>query len=91
MATRKGSLSEEVQEKKVKAPAPRRDAEIIRARGALAKQPKEEVFIPIDPINPKDKVAYVAVNGYSYGIPKGKKVLVPKSVYLLLKRNGTIN
>lgn len=91
MATRKGSLSEEVVEKKVNTPAPRRDAEIIRARGALAKQPKQEVYIPIDPINPKDTVAYVAINGYSYGIPKGKKVLVPQSVYLLLKRNGMIH
>ena len=47
----------------------------------LKKYPLESIFIPIDEQNPGDDIFPVVLNGYTYQIPKGKKVKVPLPIY----------
>lgn len=67
---------------------------------ALAKQPKKEVKIPVNPdiaqklkndINHKDwPFTTVQVNGYTYQIKHGVKVEVPQTIYEILEQSGRI-
>lgn len=46
----------------------------------LQAQPKTKIIIPKDPLNPKDRVAVVGINGVIYAIPRGKQFEVPESI-----------
>ena len=52
-----------------------------RTKEDLKKYPLESIFIPIDEQNPGDDIFPVVLNGYTYQIPKGKKVKVPLPIY----------
>lgn len=51
------------------------------ARQKLDAMPKKSIEIPIDPLNPNDKLAIVGINGVVYSIPRGIEVEVPQAVY----------
>lgn len=57
---------------------------------ALDAEEKVQIKIPIDPLNPKDLVVAVSINGYTYQINRGQKVTVPESVAELLTIGGYI-
>lgn len=46
----------------------------------LKAQEHVPILIPRDPLNPKDKVAIVGVNGVVYAIPRGKQFSVPAAI-----------
>ena len=52
-----------------------------RTKEDLKKYPLESIFIPVDEQNPGDDIFPVVLNGYTYQIPKGKKVKVPLPIY----------
>ena len=52
-----------------------------RTKEDLKKYPLESIFIPVDEQNPGDDIFPVVLNGYTYQIPKGKKVKVPMPIY----------
>lgn len=85
----KGMLSEEVPAQTAPKPA-RRNRDVLKAKGLLAAQKKESIFIPIDQLNPKDKALYAAINGYGFNIPKGREVEVPTSIAAMLRERGII-
>lgn len=51
---------------------------------------KVKVKIPLDPLNPKDEVVPVCVNGYFWYIKRGERVTVPKVVEEILENAGYI-
>lgn len=51
---------------------------------------QREIKIPKDPLNPKDGVVPVCINGYFYQIKRGEKVKVPESVADVLENAGYI-
>lgn len=50
--------------------------------------PKEKVLIPIDKLNKDDKYAIVGINGWNFQIERGKPVLLPEPVVVLLENGG---
>lgn len=54
----------------------------------LDEQPKVKVRLPLDPLNPDVLTTVVVINGYSYGIPRGVEIEVPKPVYDILIETG---
>ena len=52
---------------------------------------KVEIIIPINPLNEKDLIVPVTINGYQYNIKRGVAVKVPKSVKLILKDAGYLS
>ncbi len=51
--------------------------------------PRRKVVIPVDPLNPKDEYGVpVAVNGWTYNIPRGKPVYLPDPIIDLLIGGG---
>lgn len=55
------------------------------AKQILDAMPKKALEIPIDPLNPSDKLAIVGINGVIYAIPRGVEVEVPLAVYEVWK------
>lgn len=53
----------------------------------LDEMPKKSLEIPVDPINPSDKLVTVGVNGIIYAIPRGVEVEVPEAVYHVWKES----
>ena len=51
-----------------------------RTKRALELQPKVEIYIPVDQLNPQVKKIHVWVNGVKYGMPVGQSHRVPKTV-----------
>lgn len=51
---------------------------------------KVKVKIPVDPLNPKDEVVPVCINGYFWYIKRGERVEVPKVVEEILENAGYI-
>lgn len=56
----------------------------------LAKQPKVNIRIPKDPLNPKDDSVPVGVNGYYFVIKRGEYVDVPQTVADILREANYI-
>ncbi len=54
----------------------------------LSKQKKVLLYIPKDPLNPKDDVVPVCINGYKYKIKRGEEIEVPEVVKDVLKAAG---
>ena len=52
----------------------------------LKKEEMVEIKIPVDPLNPKDLMVPVVIDGYIYQIKRGEKVKVPKEVEKILER-----
>ncbi|MFK7695658.1 hypothetical protein [Paenibacillus sp. HJGM_3] len=68
-------------------PSLEREAEMSARSAAkqLKAMPKKTIFIPIDPLNPDDKVAVVGFNGVFYTIPRDQEFEVPEAVYEIWK------
>lgn len=56
----------------------------------INKEEKVKVKIPVDPLNPKDEVVPVCINGYFWYIKRGERVEVPKVVEEVLENAGYI-
>jgi len=56
----------------------------------IKKLPKVKIRIPKDPLNPKDEVVPVCINGYIWQIKRGETVEVPKPVADILADAGYI-
>lgn len=52
----------------------------IAVRNYLAKQEKVDLYIPVEPTEPKGALFTVGINGYWITIRKGVRVRVPKEV-----------
>lgn len=55
-------------------------ADEIAMRKQLDAMPKKSLMIPVDELNPDDKVVPIGVNGIIYGVPRGVYVEVPNVV-----------
>lgn len=64
------------------------DSEANRAGKRLARMPKRKIKIPVDPLNPKETMIQVVIQGYIYNIPRGKEVELPQPVIEILERSG---
>lgn len=56
----------------------------------IKSEKKVSVKIQKDPLNPKDGVVPVCINGYFYQIKRGEKVEVPETVADILENAGYI-
>lgn len=54
------------------------------------KEAKVWVRVPKDPLNPKDLIKRVIINGKFYDIERGKDVEVPVEVRDILNQNGEL-
>ena len=76
-----------MQNKKILAP-------ILAGEGAaaidqkLAAGPQETIRLPHDPLNPKDALVPVEINGCGWLVPRGEAVTVPAPVAALLSGAG---
>lgn len=64
------------------------DKEIEEIANETAKKLKEDMVnikVPIDPLNPKDLMIPVVINGYQWLIKRGEMVKVPKKVMEILE------
>lgn len=64
------------------------DKEIEKEAQETAKKVKEskiKIKLPIDPLNPKDLMVPVVINGYQWLIKRGESVEVPEQVAKILE------
>lgn len=64
------------------------DAEIEKEAKETAKKVKEKtvrIKVPVDPLNPKDLMVPVVINGYLWNIKRGETVEVPENVANILE------
>lgn len=64
------------------------DAEMEKEAKETAKKVKEKtvrIKIPVDPLNPKDLMVPVVINGYLWNIKRGETVEVPENVANILE------
>lgn len=64
------------------------DSEAKRFGKQLARAPKRRIKIPKDPLNPKETMIRVVLNGYQFNIPLGKEVELPVPIIEILERSG---
>lgn len=55
-------------------------ADEIAMRKQLDAMPKKPLMIPVDELNPDDKLVAIGVNGVIYAVPRGVYVEVPNVV-----------
>lgn len=77
-------MEKEIIEKEVKIT----DAEIEKEAKETAKNVKKKMVrikVPVDPLNPKDLMVPVVINGYRWSIKRGEIVDVPEEVVRILE------
>lgn len=61
------------------------EKEALETSKKLNKNGKVRIKVPIDPLNPKDLMVPVVINGYQWLIKRGETVEVPEEVVKILE------